>query len=823
LTTVPDLSQDTEALEALFDNAPDGIMVERFDPPLPAIVGNNETAEYRGRTIISYTNQVFLDLLQRAGFARDIALDETSLQTLLDEVFDEPFKGRWQGRTQQIIDNMQLINHYVNSDDDDASLMMSTTPITQHGLITGCWTRVTDATPAVDLEIKERHATKQIDAFVRTENAPIVCLRFETPQPPTLLVRELGAAYYNATVTHVTDAAAELFQSSPASLLGQKVKALDNTQINRLIDNSFPTHAADDTLNLGETKALVITVDVDVDEGQKQVYRVNPTFVSDEDQFLEAWIRVEDVTLAELRASEQRKMEKTRALAMSAASLQPFEAKWVNGQLRLEGPGWENLGLEELPKDIDSWKELLNPNNLNIPEEQMADVFSGKSNKLNFILRLTTKTGEERHIEVWGLVSPEGKDTDHRTTIGLLRDVTQNEKLRARLREKKTLEGLGVLAGGIAHDFNNLLMSVLGYAELMEADLVEASKENSTQLQQSSLQNIDEIRTAALRASELCTSLLAYAGQHLVEKTTLDLSEFVRSTAELVEVTIAKRVPLVLNLDNKIPISADKGQLTRVIINLVNNAADAMEGRNGAVHLSVSTMMLSDQERALLRDQLKFPDERVACITVRDDGAGMSRETQQRIYEPFFTTKEEGRGLGLAAVHGIVKNHGGGILLQSTEGKGTEFKICLPLLERPHTSEHPVIEPPKQKLTQPRVLVVDDEAGVRTIAAEMLRHLDCEVAEADSAETALGLLGKQEFDYALLDITMPVMSGTELAELLLERLPKLKVVLCSGYTDKDLPEALLARCAFIHKPFTLQEVSNTLELESAAHEEASPA
>ena len=272
-------------------------------------------------------------------------------------------------------------------------------------------------------------------------------------------------------------------------------------------------------------------------------------------------------------------------------------------------------------------------------------------------------------------------------------------------------------------------------------------------------------------------------------------------------------MPLLLDLDNEVRIAADRGQLTQVIVNLVGNAGDAMEGYEGFIQIGVAAVVLEPEEQALVADQLDEPDARLACLTVRDSGCGMSALTQQRMFEPFYTTKSEGRGLGMAAVHGIVKNHGGVILVDSQEGRGTEFRVCFPLLARLPTSEQFVSRSPTQsREITPRVLVVDDESGVRTIAAEMLRHLSCDVMEAESAEAALALFAKNTFDYVLLDITMPVMSGSELAELLLERVPDLQVVLCSGYTEKDVPESLLKRCRFIHKPYTLSEISDALNL-----------
>lgn len=814
------LLDDTAALEALFNSSPDPIMVERFEPPLPQSDDPDDTAAFGGDTIVHYTNPAFVRCLSDADVADPEKLTSSRLAQLHDDIFDDQFKLRWRSRKQQVLDNLQLSQHYLPGSDRDDSLLVSTTPIIEDGLVTGCLTRITDATSVVIDEADERRALRQIDGFVRTENAPLICLAFETPVPKILPAEELGNAYLKATVTHITEAAVTLFGTTREAMLQETLETLDNLAINRLMTNAFPPGLTE-SLNLEESVSLV--VEVPVSEEKTQTYQIKPTFVFAQNMAIEAWMRIEDITRAEFEAREQQKIAQTRALAMSAASLHQFESGWQDGVLKIEGPAWEALGLEEYPTDIEGWRNIMSPHNMSISQEEIDDVFAGNTTTLNFILRVKDKHGEERHIEVWGLVYPDETGNTPGETLGLFRDVTDNEKLRSRLREKKTLEGLGVLAGGIAHDFNNILMSVLGYAELMEADLLEATPRDGLQLQQSSLQNIKEIRTAALRASDLCSSLLAYAGQHLIEKKTLDLTELVRSSADLIDITIAKRVPVELDLGAEIPISADRGQLTRVLINLILNAADAMEGREGSVQLKVTTMELNGSDSTLLRDQLQSPDERMACITISDSGCGMSRDTLQRIYEPFFTTKEEGRGLGMAAAHGIIKNHGGGILVNSVEGEGTEFKICLPLLDHLPTSEQPALEPPTEHPGPPRVLVVDDEAGVRTIAAEMLRHLNCDVSEADSAEAALGLFATQEFDYALLDITMPVMSGTELAELLIERLPKLKVVLCSGYTDKDLPEALLARCAFIHKPFTLKEISDTLELKDVSGEQAEPA
>ncbi len=808
-----------EALDALYGHSPDGIMVECFNPPIAQATLDNSTPpfELRGIAEIAYVNQSFIESVRYHGIEFD-ETDTEALRAALLGLFDGEFDARWRTRPGIYIDNLPLNSHAKKLQRMPKLLMLSVTPIEHDAKVYGRCVRLTDASPAISQNAEEHRALRQIEAFVRTENASLICLEFANPLPGTVSMGELGEAYLNATLTHFTSSAAQQFGVDPKHLLGRSLHEVANEDILTLLTNAFPADNHRQLLSLGDTPELLVPVN----SAKSSVFRIKPTFVFENGCAIEAWLRIDDETLKQRRMRYQKKLERTRDLALEGASLNQFEIDSKTMEIRSDTDALEAMGFTDATTKLNDWLTLIGPEDLNISKEQLLRQLKGEEKHLNFVVRLTNSTGEDRYIEFWGETTPSDPDGEPSTRIlGLYRDVTQTETLNARLRDKKTLESLGVLAGGVAHDFNNMLMSVLGYAELMEADMLDAAQSERSPVIQSALHNVSEIRAAALRASELCTSLLAYAGQHLIEKKTLDLTELVRTTSELVQLTIGKRAPMVWQLDKEALISADQGQLTQVIVNLVGNAADAVDPENHEendsdrlVSISVDTIVLDATEQAQFEAPIAEAGQPVACLTVRDSGTGMSPETMKRMYEPFFTTKSEGRGLGMAAVHGIVKHHGGGILVKSVEGEGTEFRVCFPLVAPTTDDEQNVASAQVAPVdNKPNVLVVDDESSVRRIAAEMLRHLQCDVQEADSAESALALFDDHGFDFALLDITMPVMSGTELAEILLARRPELNVVLCSGFTEKNVPEALLKRCRFIHKPFTLQEVRTALKLD----------
>ncbi len=406
---------------------------------------------------------------------------------------------------------------------------------------------------------------------------------------------------------------------------------------------------------------------------------------------------------------------------------------------------------------------------------------------------------------------------NRRTFVGILRDVSERKRMDDKLRQIAKLESLGVLAGGIAHDFNNLLTGILGNVSLA----MEMIEDGDTAPAAGVLQNAVE---ASERAAHLTRQLLAYAGKGRFLVEPIDLSALVRQISTLVKSSIPKHVRLRLDLEDPLPaVDADVAQMQQLIMNLVINAAEAVpEGEAGVVLVST---MAQDADAAYLEQT--FGEEGLApgsyvALTVQDTGAGMDDATVQRIFDPFFTTKFAGRGLGLAAVLGIVRGHKGAMRVFSTRGEGTTFRVLLPVAAKTAagTDDKPASSGIGGSGT---VLVVDDELVVRKLAAASLERHGYQVITAED-----GLQGVERFaeshdrlSIVLLDMTMPVMSGEEALRRIRRIDPKIPVVLSSGYSEGEAIRRFAGHglAGFIQKPYTsagLAEKIRVVLLESDA-------
>ncbi|MBS3821594.1 MAG: response regulator, partial [Phycisphaerae bacterium] len=402
--------------------------------------------------------------------------------------------------------------------------------------------------------------------------------------------------------------------------------------------------------------------------------------------------------------------------------------------------------------------------------------------------------------------------------VGMDRDVTehvlaerQRRELEAQVQHAQKLESLGVLAGGIAHDFNNLLVAMLGNADLA---LMELDESSSARL------GIEEVKKAALRASDLTNQMLAYSGRGSFAIRPLDLNDLVRQMAHLLEVSISKKTVLRFDLDPALcRFQADASQIQQVVMNLITNAADAIGTERGTITLRTEVRQVGRAELAgsYVDDDLQAG--RYVCLEVEDTGCGMTAEQQRRVFEPFFTTKFTGRGLGLAAVLGIVRGHGGAIQIDSTLDRGTTFRILLPAHEEVADPARASIEaeaatPESNWQATGTVLLVDDQVAVRTVAKAMLKRLGFDVVEAEDGSVAVEAYRRQseQIDVVLLDMTMPNMAGPETLRQLLQIDPAVRVVLCSGYSEHEAathPELSGAR-AFLHKPFRYDHLASSL-------------
>jgi PAS domain S-box-containing protein len=396
---------------------------------------------------------------------------------------------------------------------------------------------------------------------------------------------------------------------------------------------------------------------------------------------------------------------------------------------------------------------------------------------------------------------------------GFITDITERKATEAsaqaferKMQETQKLESLGVLAGGIAHDFNNLLTSILGNTNLASLDAPPQSPVHT---------HLEPIKRGCLRAAELCKQLLAYSGKgrFVVEK--VDLHALLDETTELLRHSISKQCELRFNRAPQLPpVEGDIAQLRQVIMNLIINASEAIGAAPGMI--TVTTRVVAGALDESSGTGTTFPGNAGArvCLEITDTGSGMSEETKARIFEPFFTTKFTGRGLGLAAVHGIVRGHRGLLKVESELGRGTTFALQFPAAEGVADPLDKPVEAPVAWLGSGCVLVVDDEEAVRQVCSALLGKLGFTVVLAADGRTGIEAFQAEPDRYALvlLDLTMPQPDGRQVfSELRLLR-ENPRVVLMSGFNEEEvLSEFAGIRLAgFLQKPFEMDSFRNVI-------------
>jgi two-component system CheB/CheR fusion protein len=420
----------------------------------------------------------------------------------------------------------------------------------------------------------------------------------------------------------------------------------------------------------------------------------------------------------------------------------------------------------------------------------------------NFPLR--TKDDREIALEVIATLYSEGA----RQAVQLnIRDMSERMKFERELQETQKLESLGLLAGGIAHDFNNLLTGILGNASLALSD---TTPDQPMRIQ------LRRIVEAAERAAFLTRQMLAYAGKGQFVTAMIDLSELVREISALIRTSIPKVVDLKLELaPNLPPIEADPAQMQQVLMNLVINAAEAIpEKTGGTVTVRTSLREVAPHEAGeLFKSEQRDPGTYLQ-LEVIDTGIGMEEATKARIFDPFFTTKFTGRGLGLAAVQGIVRQHRGVMFVHSAPGRGTTFRILLP------ASSYDAAISPRKEATAGSIpagavaRVIDDEKTVLGVAEGVLSRKGMKVLTAENGKIGVELFREhsRELSVVILDLQMPVMGGEETLTLLHEINPDVPVILASGFDENEVSRRFsrLKPDSFLQKPFTAQRLTSAI-------------
>jgi PAS domain S-box-containing protein len=419
-------------------------------------------------------------------------------------------------------------------------------------------------------------------------------------------------------------------------------------------------------------------------------------------------------------------------------------------------------------------------------------------------LYLKCKDGESLEVEQDIIPTRTGGDQVTHFVI-VARDVTRERELEAQVEHVQRLESLGVLAGGVAHDFNNILTAVLGHAALARGrDGAGADEE------------LRQIEAAARQASELCDQMLAYAGKGRVETRPVSLTRLVEELPRLLGVSTATGVNLRYELDPDVPpVMGDAARLRQVLMNLVINASEAIAPHPGEVTVRTGTVQADAETLRQARVGADLPPGPYVFLEVRDNGHGMNAATLERLFEPFFTTKFTGRGLGMSAVLGIVRRHGGALLVDSHPSRGSTFRMLLPPTPEPLDIPPAPEEEAGGWRGEGTVLVVDDEPGVRQVTCRMLEQLGFHTVEAVDGSQAVERLraGPADIACVMLDLTMPGMDGAETFRALRAVRDDVPVLLFSGQGDADALSHLtdVPRSGFIPKPFDTDRLGQALQ------------
>ena len=458
------------------------------------------------------------------------------------------------------------------------------------------------------------------------------------------------------------------------------------------------------------------------------------------------------------------------------------------------GTGWlreEALGKSSL--DLGLWTHEARTGAVAIMQD--------KGHLYEFEFMMTTKSGEQRNALMYLLPIV---IQDEKCLFFMARDVTEIKRavddridFEKQLLHAQKLESLGVLAGGIAHDFNNLLMAIMGNADLA---LMRLNPESPA------VDNLKRIEQASARAADLAKQMLAYSGKGKFVVEHLDMSRLFEEMLHMLEVSISKKAVLRFNLMHPIPsVEADATQMRQIVMNLVINASEAIGDKSGVIAITTGCM---DCDRNYLKDV--WLDENISAglyvyLEIADSGCGMDKTTMTKLFDPFFTTKFTGRGLGMAAVLGIVRGHKGAIKVYSEPNKGTTFKILLPASDRPAELFNGHTHTDDWKGSG-KVLLVDDEETVRGIGREMLQELGFTVITADDGREGVATFKENpDVAFVILDLTMPHMDGEQCFRVLKQLKPDVKVMISSGYSEQEVSIKFVGKglAGFIQKPYKL--------------------
>ncbi len=510
-----------------------------------------------------------------------------------------------------------------------------------------------------------------------------------------------------------------------------------------------------------------------------------------------------------------RKSEERFDLAMRGANDGLWDRDLTTNEIYFS-PRWKQmLGHEdhEIPNKYEEWRKRVHQEDIHRVQEIVNAHLEGRTPHYKCEYRLRHKDGTYLWILSRGLAIRDAEGRPYRIA-GSHTDITEciktedeNLLLQAQMLQAQKLESLGVLAGGIAHDFNNLLMSIRGNSDLAVRNLPDSSPAR---------QPIERISNIVQRATELTRQMLAYSGKGRFVIEDINISDFAGEMTELLRVSIGNNVTMECHLALDLPqVEADATQIRQVVMNLIINASDAVGEKNGTVTVSTGVMECDREYLCDAEIGKELPEGSYVYIEVKDTGCGMDAETKAKIFDPFFTTKFTGRGLGLAAVHGIIRGHKGGLKVISRVGEGTTFRVFLP-----KSDEHPGKHPEAQKDVKDfkrtgTILLIDDEEEIASVTKMMLEFNGFSVLTATDGQKGVELFSEHvhKINLVLMDLTMPKMNGEEAFREMKQIRDDVRVILVSGYNEEEIKNRFYGEgfAGFLQKPYGMPDLMDKIQ------------
>ncbi len=511
---------------------------------------------------------------------------------------------------------------------------------------------------------------------------------------------------------------------------------------------------------------------------------------------------------------ELQKMWDRLDLALKSGTIGLWDFNMQKNTLSFNSNLAEIVGFSSIDNVSAKWQQYIHEDDFKSSARAIMDLINGKKESYVDQYRLKLTDGSYRWIFSRGKIVERDTYGKPIRIAGSITDITEQKEAETRrlaleyqMLQAQKLESLGLLAGGIAHDFNNLLTAILGNADML---LYELPDHLPVQ------QKLIDIRKAARRASELTRQMLAYSGKSTFTTEVIDLNSLIDELSSLFDISISKKVKISYELDEKIPcITGDPAQISQILMNLVLNASEAIEN-NGEVRISTSLKECSTAEINSLTLSSNMLPGTYLILEVSDNGSGIPQDKIKQIFDPFYTTKFTGRGLGLAAVSGIIRSHNAGLLAQSTIDEGTTFRIYFqPTQDQPSVQCVEEKKPVDRQKKHVTVLVADDESYIRSLTSRMLKTAGFDVLLAENGIDAIRTF-RENIDTVrciILDLTMPEMDGHEALIELRKINNKLPIIISSGYSEVDITSQFEGEniSGFLQKPYQFDELLLIIE------------